>query len=353
MSEPVITNITPAGRLPSKNTVVEVSITDNVSVELVTILAKFPSLGLTECVWHNGSFRAPYEQSAQSSFDFDLRRTGGWPADFDLEVTAVDNEGNITGRAPAGAFTPADLNAEFWIRADLGHSYSDGQAMAAITNQGTDPDGDLVQVTGSLQPIYRASESETFGAPAIEFDGTNLLYSTGTNWWTVPDGSDLTIIAVVKTNSAVTTQDYVFYTETVTVGGFSLRAGSSAATGGRLEARDGTSTAVSYSNGFEPGFTFCIAGTLTGALSPGLDQATTYIDGVPGFFSGSVDLLDIAPTSGSRRLIVGGTTTTVPRYWGFMNELIILKRALTSTEASDLANYFAGRYGTANRPVVL
>lgn len=99
MADPVVTFTTPAGPLGALNTPVTFTVSDDVDVALVTALVKFPALGVTECAFHDGSFRFPYQASSLVvglSHEFTLVREGGWPSDFDLDVSAVDDEGNIT-----------------------------------------------------------------------------------------------------------------------------------------------------------------------------------------------------------------------------------------------------------------
>jgi len=92
---PVITINTPAGQLANRNASVTFDVTDDVALALVTVAVNFPSLGITELAYHNGSFRAPYTSSTLVGNTYTLSRTGGWPVDFNLDVTAVDAGGNV------------------------------------------------------------------------------------------------------------------------------------------------------------------------------------------------------------------------------------------------------------------
>lgn len=95
VTPPVISITTPAGPLASRTAPLVFDVSDDTAVALTTVLVNFPTLGITECAYHNGSFRAPYTGSTFAAPTFTLTRTGGWPADPTLDVSAVDTSGNI------------------------------------------------------------------------------------------------------------------------------------------------------------------------------------------------------------------------------------------------------------------
>jgi len=93
---PPVVNIFTDSALTSKNQIVAVTVSDDVALALVTVLIWIPSLNVTECAYHNGSFRAPYKSSTILGNTFFVQRDGGWPANFQGEATAIDTSGNLT-----------------------------------------------------------------------------------------------------------------------------------------------------------------------------------------------------------------------------------------------------------------
>lgn len=99
---PVITNFDPvSGSSIIPSATVELDVTDDRGLALVTILADYTS-GLSEQVWNGSSFVDEY--ASESTNDpitdgahFTLARDGdGWLEDFTLRVQAVDGSGNVT-----------------------------------------------------------------------------------------------------------------------------------------------------------------------------------------------------------------------------------------------------------------
>lgn len=75
-----------------------VTITDDDLVEL-TLLAKYPDLGVWDVIYHGGTFAAKYAGSEYaligSDHTFTLRRVGGWLGRVVIGVIAVDGNGQV------------------------------------------------------------------------------------------------------------------------------------------------------------------------------------------------------------------------------------------------------------------
>lgn len=94
VNSPTVTFVTTPGRLPAKSTPVSFVVADVSPLARVFVSARFPALGISETIYNGAEFVPPYRASERSAENFTVRRDGGWPASFDLEVSAVDTEGN-------------------------------------------------------------------------------------------------------------------------------------------------------------------------------------------------------------------------------------------------------------------
>lgn len=350
MTAPTITVNTPAGLLSSKNATVSVTITDGGSVELVTILATYPALGLTECIWHDGQFYTPFKGSTQNSFDFVLRRTGGWPGDVNIQVTAVDDEGNITGRAPAGgAWHPTDLNPEGYWESTAGITLS-GSEVTLWENQGTAGSvADFTPFGANAGATFIASDPDFNSQPVLSFDGATTSMATDPtgSWWGLSaDGDDLTIATLFINDEPGTTNRIFFSTASPSArGGFTVT----------LQPLSNRIVSQLWYSGGSPFLTFTsnphiidtkyvYAMRHEGEPAPTNDSTTGRLNGAPAG-SGNTNGGTLGPSVDSE-LFLGAGTTGAPTGLVRVAFLFWKKGLLSAADEANFANYINNTFGS-------
>lgn len=100
-SAPVVTFVSPLPGTPIiPSQPITVDVTDVDLDDVLTILsASFPSIGLDEVVRRGAAFTPRYAASSASpianGFRYVLRRSGGWPAEVQINADVVDASGNV------------------------------------------------------------------------------------------------------------------------------------------------------------------------------------------------------------------------------------------------------------------
>lgn len=256
------------------------------------------------------------------------------------------------GSAPA-AWSPASLSPEGWWRADLGHVAADAAGVSSWTNQGSESTLDLAQGTGTSQPTYDEVNAGFNGQASLHFDGGDVLPSVATDAWEVADGGSICIIAVVR---ADTSANHCFVaTDDAGNGGFQFRirtTGSSSKV--RWEGASGTVVEPAIGGGHSTATTYVMAAVLKGEVSPTVDTAEYWVDGVNGSTK-TGDMAGIIPNggTGTEEFVAGSNSDSSGDFTGDMAELIYVRRVFTAPEDAELVTYLNDRYGLSLTGVTL
>lgn len=240
-----------------------------------------------------------------------------------------------------GSWTPRELGACAWYRADRGHSAADAGSVSSWANQGLEASAaDLTQGTGSAQPTYDASHASFNGQATLSFDGGDTIdSSTGTWWESAATGSDFCIIGVHRPTNASGLDTLAMIDNWFNTGGWRLapRVGA----GSQFGADDGSSQNVETGAACSQNTLVIQAGVYIGGAT---DSMELFADGVGS--TPSTPTLGIIDAGGSYAMLVGAS-----QYEGDLAELIYIKRQLTADEDGFLSDYFDARYGTTTTAV--
>lgn len=257
--------------------------------------------------------------------------------------------GIISGRT---GWTPAALAPELWIRADLGHSYADTDAVAAIANQGTAGSAaDLTQPTSGNRPYYLESVPEFNGQAVIDFAAASnqVLFAAIGNWWELPSESSsmtLVTVALCKTPATSGFEKLVTTRAASTQGGLDVDIRTGGSTRARVWSASGAATILDSGGNATEDTAHVLASVLTGAVATTPDSLALWVDGVSGGPT-TANLAAAVAAAADREWVVGGTATTTGSLTGQIAEMIYLRRALTSDEDDALRDYLNDRYGLA------
>lgn len=254
--------------------------------------------------------------------------------------------GIISGRT---GWTPAALAPELWIRADLGHSYADTDAVAAIANQGTaGSSANLAQGTGSLQPLYYVDGGASFNNQAVlYFDGTAVIYAAAGTWWHLSnESSSACLITVASTASASGAEQLLRTTGYTTRGGWNQSIRAAGACTSTTEESGGVVAIVDAGANGTQNATHVLASVLTGGVNPANDTLATWVDGVSAAAT-TGNMTNAVAASTNAEWNMGGNNTTTGSLVGYIAEMIYIKRALTGAEDDALRDYLNDRYGLA------
>lgn len=99
-TDPVISNVLPAGGTITKNQAFSFRVTDETGLGQFVLSVSFPNRP-AEVIWRNGAFQYGYSASssrteviASRSYDYSITRANGWPGAPTFCVDAVDTSGN-------------------------------------------------------------------------------------------------------------------------------------------------------------------------------------------------------------------------------------------------------------------
>lgn len=109
----------------------------------------------------------------------------------------------ISPRASRAAFTPTALSGcVLWLRADLGITLN-GSDVSAWADQSGQAHH-VAQGTGSVQPLYNATDADFGGAPSVEFGSSDQLDSA---LWGASQAQPWTVYFVGKMKDSAATRD--------------------------------------------------------------------------------------------------------------------------------------------------
>lgn len=197
---------------------------------------------------------------------------------------------------------------------------------------------DATQATSSKQPRYHADVGD--GRPGVEFDGSaDCLVCATAQFVSSTDGT-WTVFAVaypLRANS--TNNDTLLASDT----------GSSPRVAQFLRA---TATAQAQSIAFNTGGTAYTDSTGSNTLAlhdrsifEGVRTATTVETLLNGVSNGTAATAG-TPQNGAQSLTVGARHPTSAFFAGWLHEVLVYNRALTSTERDDVRDYLAARWPT-------
>jgi hypothetical protein len=246
---------------------------------------------------------------------------------------------SVGGAAAGGGFSPADFGADLVAWYDAQDSGSLTLSGSSVT-QWDDLSGNgehLVQATGSQQPTYGATSFNT-SYPGISFDGGDGLTCSS---FAGTSGAALSTFIVGQMNSGTAGFGRALSYRNGTKQDFAWPDGAC------LIIRDGSSNAI---NAYRNGAALATKALTTGAparigtIFNGANY-TAYVDNSASSTSAVTDNF-----GGSGELSVGGglesTAGVLSSFWtGFICEVVIVKKALDSTERQDLDDYFTTRWG--------
>ncbi len=242
------------------------------------------------------------------------------------------------------AWPPIALFPEGWWRADRGVTRL-GVEVTDYVNQGPEPDLDLMQGVGTMRPDFVAIDAAFGGMPSIHYDSNDILASIATIAWELAaDGDDFTVIAIVVPDSAAALETAVAVDDNLAIGRFRLqpRTGSTS----RFSVKDSLGVAVTdRGTALTASMAYALAGVYTGAVSPSLDSAAFWVDGVSIVPSTADQGVIAAGVGGPSEFIHGGNVIGVGNFNGRCAEVIYLKGLLTVAEDAALTAYFNDRYG--------
>lgn len=242
-------------------------------------------------------------------------------------------------------WTPDDLSAVWWMRADLGHLLADGAAVStAIANQGTGGAAwDISQPTASRQPTFDAAHASFNNQAVIDFDGSDVLYTIAGSHWHLGTGSgdDCTIIVVGRSTESANRK--VLGTDNNASGGFRLHWRTNGS--GAVHFYDSASTNLNHTHSTATqNSVHVFAAVLDSAALESSDVLTYWMDGTAAG-SGSKALGAIQPSSGTEELCLGGDDPNSGIFNGQVAEVILHKALLSAGEDASLTSYFNSRYG--------
>lgn len=255
---------------------------------------------------------------------------------------AASSQARRRAGASGGAWDPSSLTSVVaWWRADLGHSYSDGGAVASWLDQISSID--LSQATGSRQPTYDEVNASFNNQATINFASDVLTTAANLTFWELTaDDDDLSLIVVVR-NTAAGANDTIVQTQNYnTMGGFQMLANSGGNSRWYVYGSGGSPSRTLTFTGVVQNTVHVIAGLITGATTPSTDTIAVRLDGTASA-SGSTDI-DIIEASTNRALCVGGGSDTSGNADMELAEIILTHSNLTSGEETSLASYLNTRY---------
>ena len=219
-----------------------------------------------------------------------------------------------------------------WYRADSG-VVKDGSNKVSEWDDVSGHRLNSLQTTGSLQPLLVASAM--FGQPAVSFDGTTLLRTSGVadvQGW----ASDLTVIIVTVPGATQAAYGSLVDMSSDTAHGFVVGQLGGATNQEQLWFMDGAQT------GWYAGPASAIAAGQVQVLSVMKNgtTGTAFVNGI-GQGSGSVPAAMLTPLTA---LALGGRASGSYSYNGQIAEVLIYNRALTNTERGEIESSLQTKY---------
>lgn len=244
------------------------------------------------------------------------------------------------------AWTPAQLDAQLWLRADLGITLDGSDNVSAWANQGTSgSDLDFSQSVSADRLDYNSSDANFSGAATVEGDGTEALeLAAASTALDIGDADDAVFLAVFRDTTVsgwtsvigipVGDGDGEIQLQTRTSSGCRFRFDpDGAAAVDKAAGPDATQNAVGV-----------ICGCKTGAASGTDDDYECALDGTAGV-TVSADYGAISPGANSLKWQVAGDS-----YTGQIAEIIARVgpgARWSAAEEALLVSYLNARYGLA------
>jgi hypothetical protein len=245
----------------------------------------------------------------------------------------------VLARPLGGAWSPGDI-FDGWWRADLGHAYSDTDAVAAWANQGTaGTSADLSQATGTQQPIYDAVNAAANNQAVMLCDGSASIYAAAGTWWELSDGGSARLILVAGQNAGAGTFVVASTRQATTRGGYQLI--SNLSTGVLFDAYD--EAAAHIVEGSNSAISSGTLAVLAGLIDA--DTADLWVDGAAGTTETDATLGAIGANLDREFILGSDGITGTGKFAGWIAEAFYIKRALTSGEDASLTAYLNTRYG--------
>lgn len=269
------------------------------------------------------------------------------PSDAEIQALGVGCGVGFGPYVPSGGvapFTPASLSPFAWWRADLGVTLVSGRVESWTDQQNGHL---LVQTTAANQPVVDAA---TLGGQAsLYFDNTtlqNLVSNEASSVWTfLHDGTGCDVFLVLRVGAPAPADTVPLATATI-AGGTSL--GSLMLVENAIyyfEAGNGAASVVA-----SPGTGAASAPSATNLLIESAyktGQATKddldYIDSVNKDGANNTAVPSTAAPGSS--LTLGSLGGGAQRFFGYLAEVVILKRLATPAERASMQTYVHNRCG--------
>lgn len=249
------------------------------------------------------------------------------------------------GSTAAASFAAGDV-MDFHLQADLGHSYSDTDSMAAVSNQGTaGTNADKSQGTGANQPTYDAVHTSFNSQAVIDFDGGDVLYSSAGTWWELAsESSDACGFGIFRATNAGPGAEDIYRTRSPgSEGGwiFACNVGGS----GRVYAYEsgGISSILNTWTGTVQNTVHVVTWEFRGAVTTSVDTIGIVLDaGTEDTLTADLSLAIEAAVN--KEFCVGGSATTTGTFTGQLAECGYGKTLLTAGEKSSHESHVNSRY---------